>query len=239
MIPLGFFDPTMLLLIPPMLLLAYAQMKVKSTFSRYSEQSSSSGATGADIARRILRDNGLDDIPVEQTQGRLTDHYDPSDRVLRLSESTYGSRSLAAVGVAAHEAGHAVQDAQGYTPMKLRQGLAPAASFGNNLGFIIFFVGMLMSLLMGMVPAGSIVMKTGIGLFALGTFFTVLTLPVEFNASSRALAALEHGGYVTTQEKEQAEEVLNAAALTYVASAFMAAMMLLRLILLFLMASRE
>ncbi len=234
-----FFHWTMLLLIPPLLLQAYAQMKVKRTFARYSEQSSSSGVTGAEIARRILRDNGLDNVPVEQTGGKLTDHYDPSDRVLRLSESTYGSRSLAAVGVAAHEAGHAVQDSQGYTPMKLRQGLAPAASIGNNLGFFIFFVGMLMSMLFQMVGPGSLVMKTGIGLFALGTFFTILTLPVEFNASSRALAALEHGGYVTSEEKEHAEEVLNAAALTYVASAFMAVMMLLRLVLLFLMASRE
>ena len=237
--PFLFFDPTMLVLIPPLLLLGYAQLKVKRTFAQYAEESTSAGETGAEVARRILRDHGLEDVPVEPIDGQLTDHYDPSDRVLRLSEGVYGSASLSAVGVAAHEAGHAVQHSEGYTPMKLRQGLAPAASFGNNLGFFIFFVGMLMSVLFQMVPTGSIVMKTGIGLFALGSFFTILTLPVEFNASSRALAALDRGGYVTTQEKGQAKEVLNAAALTYVASAFMAVMMLLRLVMLFLMASNE
>ena len=236
MFPL-FLHPTFLLMIPAFILIMYAQSKVKSTFKKYSSVRSSSGMTGAEVARRMLRDNGIDDVPVERTEGNLTDHYDPKERVLRLSENVYGSDSLSALGVAAHEAGHAVQDARGYTPMKLRQGMVPVATVGNNLGFIIFFVGLLFVMFSGPSATGMLIAKSGIALFAAGTVFTLLTLPVEFNASSRALDALGRSGFVNDEEKGQTKEVLNAAALTYVAAAFAAVMMLLRLILLLVMVS--
>jgi Zn-dependent membrane protease YugP len=229
------FDPFMLLLIPPMLMAWYARSKVQNTFQEYSERLASSGISGAEAARRILRNNGLSDVEVERTSGRLSDHYDPRDRTLHLSENVYGSNSLAALGVAAHEAGHAVQDKGGYVPLKLRQGIWPVASFGSNLGPIVFFVGLMMMFFTGGGGAlARIIAQAGIALFAGGAFFALLTLPVEFNASKRALAMLTDQGIVTSQERRDAKKVLDAAALTYVASAFMAVMMLLRFVLLFM-----
>jgi hypothetical protein len=230
-----FFDPFMLLLIPPMILAFYARSKVQKTFKEYSRRMASSGVSGAEAARRILRQNGLDDVEVQQVSGNLTDHYDPRDKTLHLSEGVYGSRSLAALGVAAHEAGHAVQDKGGYVPLKLRKGIYPVASFGSNLGPIVFFVGLVMMFFIG---GGSefakLIAQAGILLFSAGAFFTIVTLPVEFNASKRALAMLTDQGIVSPRERDDAKKVLNAAALTYVASAFMALMMLLRFILLFM-----
>ena len=230
-----FFDPTFLLLLPAILLATYASAKVKAAFAKYSRRRSSSGYTGAQVARAILQRNGLGDIPVEPVEGNLSDHYDPGKGVLKLSEPVYGSPSLAALGVAAHEAGHAVQHASGYLPMKIRQGIFPVAALGNNLGFILFFVGFLL-LLLTPLPFGILIAKAGIVLFAAGTVFTFVTLPVEFNASRRALVALEAGGFVTSAERQDAKKVLDAAALTYVAAAFVAMMMLLRFVLLLAMA---
>jgi len=230
-----FFDPTFILLLPAILLTTYASAKVRSAFAKYSRHRSSSGYTGAEVARAILRRNGLGDVPVEPVEGNLSDHYDPRSRVLRLSTPVYGSDSLAALGVAAHEAGHAVQHASGYLPMKIRQGIYPIAALGNNLGFILFSIGFLL-LLLTHLPFGLLIAKAGIVLFAAGTVFTFITLPVEFNASKRALAALEAGGFVTAAERQDAKKVLDAAALTYVAAAFVAMMMLLRFILLLVMA---
>jgi Zn-dependent membrane protease YugP len=234
------YDPTFLLLIPPMLLALYASSKVRSTFAEYARYSSSSGATGADVARGILRASGLEDVPVEQTKGALSDHYDPRKRVLRLSEPVYGSRSLAALGVAAHEAGHAVQDAQDYMPLQLRQGIWPVAAFGSNLGPVLAIIGIiLLALTGGTAGWAALIAKLGIVIFAVATFFSVLTLPVELNASRRALSLLTSQGYITPAERPHAKKVLDAAALTYLAAAFMAVMMLLRFILLLSMVSRR
>jgi len=234
------FDPFMLLLIPPLILAVYASSKVQATFKEYSSRLARSGATGAQAAQAILRSSGLDGVRVERTAGTLTDHYDPRERVLRLSSPVYGSPSLAALGVAAHEAGHAVQDARGYLPLKLRQGIFPIAAFGNNAGPIIFMAGLVLMLFTGGGgEVAKIVAQAGIALFAAGAFFTVATLPVEFNASRRALAMLLELGLVSRAEQEDARRVLSAAALTYVAGAFMAIMMLLRFILLFAAVSRD
>jgi len=229
------FDPTFLVLLPAIIFVTYARHKVQQTFREYSKRAASSGVTGAEVARRILDRNGLGDVEIERVQGNLSDHYDPKDKVLRLSQQVYGSNSLAALGVAAHESGHALQDSQGYMPLKLRQGIFPVAQFGNNVGVLIFFVGLIMAFMTQWAGA-MLIAKIGVGLFALGTVFTFLTLPVEFNASKRALAVLGDAGFVSSSEQQHAKKVLDAAALTYVAAAFMALMMLLRFILLLAMA---
>ena len=234
MIPF-FFDPFMLLLIPPLILAYYARSKVQNTFREFSQRMSSSGLTGAEAARKLLRTHGLENVDIQREEGNLSDHYDPRDRTLHLSQGVYGSSSLSALGVAAHETGHAVQDKQGYMPLRFRKGIFPIAAFGNNLGPIIFMVGLMMMLFTG--GGGAIaryVALSGIALFSCGAFFTLLTLPVELNASKRALAMLTEQGIVTRNERDDARKVLNAAALTYVAAAFMTVMMLTRFILLFL-----
>lgn len=236
--PFFLMDWTFFLLIPPMLLALYANWKVKSTFQKYSSSRSSSGVTGADVAREMLRNSGLADVAVTRTSGRLSDHYDPRSKELMLSESVHDSASLAALGVAAHETGHALQDARGYLPLKLRQGIWPVAAFGSNLGPILFIVGFLLTAFMG-VGWAMLIAKVGIFLFAGATVFTVMTIPVELNASHRALGMLKESGYITAPERPHVKKVLDAAALTYLASAFMAIMMLLRFILLLSMASRR
>jgi len=233
-----FFDPYFLLLIPPMLLALYASSKVRSTFAEFSRYRASSGMTGARAARGILDANGLFDVKIERVGGNLTDYYDPRTDVLRLSEPVYDSSSLAAIGVAAHEAGHALQHANGYVPLRLRQGIWPAAAFGSNLGPILALVGIVM-LLMTHGGFGMLIAEVGVGVFAVATFFSVLTLPVELNASRRALAALCEGGYVSGPERGHAKKVLDAAALTYMAAAFMSVMMLLRFVLLLSWFSRR
>ena len=233
-----FYDWTFLLVIPPMILAFYASHKVRSAFSEYSRYRASSGATGAEVAEAILRVNGLSNVAVEPVEGELSDHYDPRKKVLKLSEPVYNSASLAALGVAAHEAGHAVQDAHAYVPLKVRQGIWPVASFGTNLGPILAIVGIMLLMFTGTAWA-KVIAEVGIGIFAVATFFTVLTLPVEFNASRRALVMLERGGFITAEERPHAKRVLDAAALTYLAAALMSVMMLLRFILLFMGASRR
>ncbi|MFO8006636.1 MAG: zinc metallopeptidase [Candidatus Brocadiia bacterium] len=233
-------DPTFLLLIPPMLLAFYATAKVKSTFSEYSQVRSASGVTGAEAARRILQEGGVSGVDIERTSGTLSDHYDPRSDTLHLSEGVYGSSSLAALGVAAHEAGHALQDARGYVPLKLRQGIWPVAAFGSNLGPILAVIGILiLAFAGGNSPVGMMIAKGGIILFAGATAFTVMTLPVELNASKRALAALVESGQIRPEERRDVKKVLDAAALTYMAAAFMAIMMLLRFILLLAMFTRQ
>lgn len=221
-----FFDPTFYLLIPALILAIYAQSKVKSTFARYSQVRSSRGYTGEQVARRLLDMRGLGDIPVEAAKGSLTDHYDPKSRKLRLSEGVYDSASVAALGVAAHETGHALQHADAYGPLALRTNLVPVANFGSFLAIPLFFIGFLF--------AGSVgwLMDVGIIFFSLAVLFSLVTLPVEFNASSRALALLREGGYLNDQEMPHARAVLNAAAWTYVAAATMAISQLIRLLVL-------
>jgi Zn-dependent membrane protease YugP len=219
-----FWDSTFLLLLPAMALALYAQHKVRSTFARYSKVAASSGTTGAMVAQGILRRNGLSDVEVRETPGTLSDHYDPRSRSISLSTPVYRGRSLAAVGVAAHEVGHAVQDRRGYLPLRIRHGMVPVANIGSSLAFPLFFVGFLFR--------GPILMDIGIALFAGAVVFHLVTLPVELNASSRALKELSGSGYLAAREVAGARSVLRAAALTYLAATAVAVMHLLRLLIL-------
>lgn len=217
-----YYDSTFLLLIPALILSLYAQFKVNWTFSKYAKVKSRKGMTGAQVGRSLLDAAGLRSVPVSQVQGNLTDHYDPRDKTLHLSESVYGSDSVAAIGVTAHEVGHAVQDAKAYTPLAMRSNLVPIASLGSQLAIPLFFMGLLFSW-----PP---LMDIGIIAFSIAVAFQVVTLPVEFNASSRAIALLSSGGYLEADEIPLAKKVLSAAALTYVAATAMAVLNLIRLI---------
>ena len=227
------FDPIFFLfLIPPILLMLFAQWRVKNTFSKYSQVLNQRGMSGAEAARKILDDNGLFDVPVEPVEGELTDHYDPRARALRLSEPVYGGRSVAALGIAAHEAGHALQHSEGYVPLQVRSLLVPAATFGSNLGWIMIIAGVLIQF--------TAIAWLGVLFFAAGTLFALVTLPVEFNASSRAMAMLTSNGMIVTQdEQSQNQQVLNAAALTYIAGFLAALMQLIYWILLVAGISRD
>lgn len=221
-----FYDSTMLLLIPVIAMAIWAQFKVRSTYRKFSEVASRSRLTGAQAARRILDANGLLNVRVEAVAGELTDHYHPGEKVIRLSEPIYGSNSLAALAIAAHESGHAVQDQAGYTPMRIRARLVPAANLGSWLAFPLFFIGLFFSASFGWL------MDVGIIFFAGAVLFHVVTLPVEFDASARAIRVLAGGGYLADDEVRGARAVLNAAAWTYVAAAAMALVQLLRLLVL-------
>lgn len=221
-----FFDWTFFLLIPAVILAIYAQVKVKSTFNKFLDVPAASGKTGAQVARELLDGNHLSDVPIELTPETLSDHYDPRSRVLRLSPEVYHGRSLASLGVAAHETGHAIQHAHAYVPLSVRNAIFPVASFGSNLGYILFFIGLVFG-------GNKFLIDLGIILFSFFVFFTVLTLPVEFNASSRGLMMLTNTGFLTRGEEEAgARKVLSAAALTYVAAAAMAILQLVRMLLL-------
>lgn len=214
------FDPLYLIMVLPALLLSiYAQIRVKSTFSRFSRVPTFRGVTGAQAAQTILRASGIHDVTVELTTGFLSDHYDPRGKVLRLSESVYAGNSIASVGVAAHEAGHAIQDATGYAPLKLRGALVPVSTIGSNLAWPLLMIGFIFM-------SQSLIMA-GILFFTLAVLFQIITLPVEFNASSRALAALPAAGILSESEVSGARKVLSAAALTYVAAATAAVLQLL------------
>ena len=217
-----YYDPTFLLLIPALILTLYAQFKVQSTFAKYSKVTSKSGKTAAEVSRLILDSAGLRSIPVQEVAGNLTDHYDPRDKTLHLSNPVYNSNSVAAIGVAAHEAGHAIQDAKAYAPLALRNNLVPVAGLGSQLAIPLFFMGLIFSFPM--------LMDIGIIAFSLAVAFQMITLPVEFNASSRAVKILSDGGYLAQDEIPMARSVLNAAALTYLAAAAMAVLNLIRLI---------
>ena len=218
-----FFDPTMVLLIPGIILAMYAQFKVQSTFQKYARVNATRGLTGAQVARKILDDNGLYDVDVELTPGELTDHYDPRVKKVRLSNVVYSGRSLASLGVAAHEVGHAIQHATGYAPLHIRSSIAPVAQFGSTLSFPLLLLGILMG-------SPSFV-QLGVLLFTGVVLFQVVTLPVEFNASSRAMGLLASDGYISRDEERGTKRVLNAAALTYVAAALMAVLNLVRLLI--------
>jgi hypothetical protein len=221
MFPL-YWDPTMIILLPALLLAIYAQARVSSTFERYLRVPAKNGMTGAEVAREILRLNGIYDVSVEMTGGRLSDFYDPRRRVLKLSPDVYNGRSLAAQGVAAHECGHAIQHQEGYAPLAIRNSIVPVAGFGSQLAFPLFFIGLLLR--------AESLMSLGILFFSAAVLFQFITLPVEYNASNRAVAVLEGHGFIGTGESEPIRRVLGAAALTYVAATVMAVMQLLRLL---------
>ncbi|MDO4521523.1 MAG: zinc metallopeptidase [Eubacteriales bacterium] len=219
-----YFDPTMLLALAGLVLTLLASANVKSTFAKYHRVRCMSGLTGAQAAERVLHMAGIYDVTIARVSGNLTDHYDPRGKVLRLSDSTYASNSIAAVCVAAHECGHAIQHQKNYAPLVLRSSLVPAANFGSQLSWPIFLAGIFFSI--------QPLMTAGILLFSLAVLFQFVTLPVEFNASSRALKVLESSGMLGEQEMKGARSVLSAAALTYVAALASSMLQLLRLILL-------
>ncbi len=221
-----YFDPTYLLVIIGAVLCIVAQLRVSSTFKKYSRVRSRSGMTGAQAAERILELSGIYDVRVEHIRGELTDHYDPSAKVLRLSDATYSSDSVAAIGVAAHECGHAVQHHKSYAPLKFRTALVPAANIGSKLGIPIILLGALLGM-------NQMFIQIGIWVFALAVLFQIVTLPVEFNASGRALTMLGSYGLMGDEETRGCRKVLSAAALTYVAAAASSILQLLRLIILF------
>lgn len=220
-----YYDITILLLLPAVILSAWAQLKVQSTFNKYSRIQSCSGLTGRDVALMILRNNGINDVPVSAVAGNLTDHYHPSKRQLFLSESVYDKTSIAAICVAAHEAGHAIQHNVGYAPLSFRSMLVPVANIGNYASWTLLILGLILSI--------DPLIQLGIALFSFVVLFQVVTLPVEFNASSRALQQLSYYGVLGNDELKGGKKVLNAAALTYVAAAVMAILQLLRLLLIF------
>ena len=225
------FDWTYVYLVLPCLILSlWASARVNMTFKRYSQQFSSRGITGADAAQRVLRANGVGNVRIERIGGNLTDHYDPTTNVIRLSDDVYGSTSTAAIGVACHEAGHAVQYAQGYAPIKLRAAIIPVTNFGSKLAMPLILLGILFSSLGN---TSEFFINLGIACFGLSVLFQLVTLPVEFNASRRALAAIEQNGILTDDELAGAQKTLRAAAMTYVAATAMALAQLLRLLILF------
>ena len=222
-----FGDPTFLLVIPALILAFYAQAKVKGAYRKYSQIFASSRITGAQAAYQLLQTAGAGDVTIEKLPGELTDHYDPRKKVLRLSQGVHDSASIAALGIAAHETGHAIQDHTHYQPMHLRSIIYPVASIGSTLAFPLFFVGFIFGR-----SGSNILMDIGILLFTGAVAFSVVTLPVEFNASKRALVLLEERRFLTPDEMVGARKVLSAAAMTYVASTAMAAVQLLRMFLL-------
>lgn len=221
-----YFDPTYIFIIIGAVLCLLASAKVNTTFNHYQRVRSNSGMTGAEAAQRILNSQGIYHVSVEHIRGNLTDHYDPRTKVLRLSDSVYHSTSVAAIGVAAHECGHAIQDEKEYAPLKIRGALVPAANFGSQICWLFIIGGVLFG-------ANSFLINLGILLFSLSVLFQIITLPVEFDASRRAVALLAQTGILGNEELKGTKKVLGAAALTYVASAAAAILSLLRLILLF------
>lgn len=222
--PFYFYDSYYLMLVLPAIIIAMvAQFKVQSTFKKYATVFSRKGKTAAEVARRILDENGLSGVMVERVAGNLTDHYDPKANVIRLSDSVYGSTSVASIGVAAHEAGHAVQHFVGYAPIRLRNAVLPVANIGSRLAMPVILIGLLMSF--------NPLVSFGIILFSGLVLFQLVTLPVEFNASQRALNTLREHNALDSEELLAAKKVLSAAAMTYVASALVSAMQLLRLVL--------
>ncbi|MBQ7384867.1 MAG: zinc metallopeptidase [Clostridia bacterium] len=219
-----YYDWTILLVLPALIVSVWAQINVSTTFNKYSKVSTYKGITGADAARRVLDANGLHDVKIEHIRGELTDHYDPRANVIRLSDAVYSNTSAAAVGVACHEAGHAVQHARGYFPIKIRSAVIPATKFGSMLAIPIFMIGLLF--------AAEPLLLAGILLYTVVAFFQLITLPVEFNASARAMSAIKSSGMLNPQEHAGARKVLTAAAMTYVAALLSSLLTLLRLLIL-------
>ncbi|WP_367565614.1 zinc metallopeptidase [Lacrimispora sp.] len=228
MMGLGYYmDPTWILVIIGAVLSMIASARVSSTFNKYSKVRSMSGMTGAEAARRLLNSQGIYDVQVRSVGGRLTDHYDPRTKTVNLSDSVYGSTSVAAVGVAAHECGHVMQDQNGYVPLRIRAAIVPAANIGSQMAFPIIILGVIIGGL------GSPLVNVGLILFSLAVLFQLVTLPVEFNASRRAVTLLGQTGILGDQELGYTRKVLGAAALTYVAALAATVLQLLRLMILF------
>lgn len=223
-----YFDPTYILVVIGALICLAASAKVKSTFNRYDRVRSMSGMTGAQAAERILNSAGIYDVTVQHISGNLTDHYDPRNKVLSLSDSTYSSTSVAAVGVAAHECGHAIQHQTNYAPLNIRSAIVPVANFGSSIAWPLILIGLFFTS-----KTGTFLIDLGIICFSMAVLFQLVTLPVEFNASSRAVKILENTGILGHEELQGTKKVLGAAALTYVAGAASAILQLLRLIILF------
>jgi Zn-dependent membrane protease YugP len=223
------FDPTFILILPAMAFALWAQWKVQSTFQQYSRVRASNGLTGRDMARQIMMRNGVSGVEVEAVEGVLSDHYDPRTRKVRLSSSNFAGDSISSIAVAAHEVGHVLQHQRGYLPLQLRSGMAPVVGFASAAAFPLFLIGLLMG---ARLPFGGFLMDLGIVFFGGAVLFHLVTLPVEFDASKRALAELTSTGAVMPQEVAGAKKVLDAAALTYVAAAAMAALQLVRLLVL-------
>jgi Zn-dependent membrane protease YugP len=223
------FDPTMILLLPALAFAFWAQWKVKSTYQKFAQVPAANGMTGRDMARAIMQRNSVTDVGIEQVGGQLSDHYDPGARTVRLSPDIYAGNSIASIAVAAHEVGHVLQHHQGYMPLQMRTSFAPVAGIGSSMAMPLFLVGIFF--FRGM-PFGNVLMDIGILFFSAAVLFQLITLPVEFDASKRALAQLTESGAVMPQEVAGAKQVLDAAALTYVAAAAMAALQLVRLLLL-------
>lgn len=221
------FDPTIILILIGVVLSMAASAKVNSTFARYSRVRSMTGMTGAEAAQRLLNSQGIYDVTVRRVGGRLSDHYDPRTKTVNLSDDVYNSTSVAAIGVAAHECGHAIQDAVGYAPLKFRGALVPVASFGSQISWPLILIGFFIG------GFGSPIVQLGILLFSAAVLFQLVTLPVEFNASSRAVKLLDATGILSGSEVDGTRRVLGAAALTYVAAAAGSILQLLRLIILF------
>ena len=219
-----YYDPYYILIIIGVAISLFASARVQSTFRKYSQVRSRTGMTGAEAARRLLQAQGIYDVSIQRVSGNLTDHYDPKNKILRLSDSTYGSMSVVAIGVAAHECGHAMQHAEGYAPLSLRTALVPVANFGSQFSILLIVAGLIF---------GQVLIEVGILLFCAVVLFQLVTLPVEFNASRRALRLLGDNGILYNEEVGMTRKVLRAAALTYVASALMSILQLLRLVLLF------
>ena len=223
-----YFDPTYILVVIGALICLAASAKVKSTFNRYDRVRSMSGMTGAQAAERILNSAGIYDVTVQHISGNLTDHYDPRNKVLSLSDSTYSSTSVAAVGVAAHECGHAIQHQTNYAPLNIRSAIVPVANFGSSIAWPLILIGLFFTS-----KTGTFLIDLGIICFSMAVLFQLVPLPVEFNASSRAVKILENTGILGHEELQGTKKVLGAAALTYVAGAASAILQLLRLIILF------
>lgn len=228
MYPMFYFDPSYVLILIGLLLSMAASAKVNSTYARYARVGARCGMTGAEAAKRLLNSQGIYDVTVRRVPGKLTDHYDPRNKTVNLSESVYGSTSIAAIGVAAHECGHAMQDAGGYVPLRVRGALVPVANFGAQISWPLILIGLLFSS-----GSSSMLITLGILMFSLSVLFQLVTLPVEFNASSRAVSLLDRTGILAGQEVGQTRQVLSAAALTYVAAAAASILQLLRLLYLF------
>lgn len=218
-----FFDYTIILLIPALLFGLYAQFKVSSTYKKYSQVKNARGFTAAEVARKILDDNGLYDVAIVKIAGNLTDNFNPKTKTVSLSETVYNSQSVAAIGVAAHECGHVVQHAEGYTPIKIRSALVPVTNFGSTFGFIILAIGLLFG--------NYSIAMIGVLLYSLMAVFQAVTLPVEFNASNRALKTLASHYILEDDELKMSKKVLSAAAMTYVAALVSTLATILRLLL--------
>ena len=223
--PMFYFDPTYIFVLVGLIICLAASAKMRSTFSKYSRVRNHWGMTGREAAEQVLHRAGIYDVRVEHISGNLTDHYDPRSKVLRLSDATYNSTSVAAVGVAAHECGHAVQHATGYVPLKLRSSLVPAANFGSSIAWPLILIGLLIN-----GQSSALFLNLGILAFSLAVLFQIVTLPVEFNASSRALHLLSGNGMLYEDEVRSVRKVLTAAALTYVAAALTSILQLLYLL---------